>query len=204
GLRLALVIALTAGFGLGGALAAGEAFGLPWGAWWAPLVQAHGRAQLVGFVGLFTLAGALHFLPRLRGAPLAWPRLAPAALWLLGAGVALQAATEAVLPLAARGPTAALLPGGAFLQWLGVTCALAALGRTLRVGPPLDWRGGLRSVLPFLVVGFAVLWLALLANVGACLATVRAGAPAVATAADQAEVDALLFGFALPIGMGVA
>lgn len=204
GLRLALALALTAGFGLGGALAAGEALGLPWGKSWTPLVQAHGRAQLVGFVGLFVLSVALHFLPRLRGAPLAWPRLARPILRLVGLGVALQALAAAVLPLSPRGPAAVLLLLGALLQCLGATGALAVLGQTLRAGPPLDWRGGLRSVLPFLAVGFGALWLALLGNLVLCAATIRGGASAFAPGFDQADVDALLLGFALPIGMGFA
>ena len=68
-LRLALIISLTAGFGLGAVLAIALARGVALGAWWTTLVQVHGRAHLVGFAGLFILAIGLHVLPRLRGAP---------------------------------------------------------------------------------------------------------------------------------------
>ncbi len=63
----ALLVALTAGFGYGAFLATALAFGMTPGAWYGALVQAHGHAQLFGWVGLFVLGMGLYFLPRLRG-----------------------------------------------------------------------------------------------------------------------------------------
>ena len=58
---------LGAGFGIGAGSFTAVTLGLPVGAWWAALTQAHGHAQLFGFAGLMVFGVALHFLPRLRG-----------------------------------------------------------------------------------------------------------------------------------------
>ena len=205
-LRLALVISLSAGFGLGAVLALALAGGVPLGPWWPALVQAHGRAQLIGFVGLFILAIGLHFLPRLRGAPLAAPTSARLGLLALGVGAVLQAVSQ---PLLATGlPFAAVDRGGlalgGLLEWLGASLIVATLGLTLRRGPPLSWRGGLTAILPFLLFGFAMLWLALLAGAVLSIQVALTHSQAYPTMADSALVDGLLFGFALPITAAVS
>jgi uncharacterized protein involved in response to NO len=205
-LRLALAISLTAGFGLGAVLALALAGGVPLGPWWPALVQAHGRAQLVGFVGLFILAIGLHFLPRLRGAPLASPVAALVGLLALGSGAVVQAICQ---PLLAVGlPVAAIDQGGLALggplEWVGSSLIMVTLARTLRRGPPLAWRGGLTSILPFLVFGFAVLWLTLLAGAVVSIQLALTHAQAFPPVVDNSLVDGLLFGFALPVSVGMA
>src|SRR5262245_23571695 len=159
--RAALGIALVGGFGLGGALAAAVAAGLPLGPWWRAAVQAHGHAQLFGWLGLMVLGVGLHFLPRLRGAALPRPRLARAALGLVVGGVAARllcapfAALEQPSALAAGARAALVAAAGAEL--VGFAVATALLAGTLRRGPPLAARAGLRPVLPFFVVGFLAL-----------------------------------------------
>ncbi len=46
--RAAVVLALTAGFGQGGALFAAVALGLPLGPWWPAAAQANGHVRLAG------------------------------------------------------------------------------------------------------------------------------------------------------------
>lgn len=206
-LRLAFVISLGAGFGVGAVLAISQAWGVPLGAWWTALVQVHGRAQLVGFVGLFILAVGLHFLPRLRGAPLVSARSAQYGLLAIGTGVLLQAFSQPLLALAstpASGLARVGLVLGGVLAWLGSTLIVAALARTLRHGPPLSWRGGLMSILPFLILGFSTLWLTLLAGAALCVQAALAFAPAFPAPTDRALTDALLFGFALPVSVAVS
>ena len=205
-LRLALAISLTAGFGLGAVLALALAGGVPFGPWWPALVQAHGRAQLIGFVGLFILAIGLHFLPRLRGAPLAAPTSARLGLLAFGVGAVLQAVSQ---PLLATGlPFAAVDRGGlalgGLLEFVGATLIVATLARTLRRGPPLSWRGGLTAILPFLIFGLGVLWLTLLAGAALGIRVALTHAQAFPASVDSAMVDGLLFGFALPITVAVA
>jgi uncharacterized protein involved in response to NO len=84
--RTAVGLALTPGFGLGGMLFAAPALGLPVGAWWPAAAQVHAHVQLFGWAGLMVLGVAFHFLPRLRGRPLAHRERAPAVLWLLAGG----------------------------------------------------------------------------------------------------------------------
>jgi uncharacterized protein involved in response to NO len=206
-LRLALAISLTAGFGLGAVLAIALAQGVALGAWWVTLVQVHGRAQLVGFVGLFILAIGLHFLPRLRGAPLASPRTARLGLAMLAAGIVAQVVFQSLLLLPGPpldGPLRSGLALGGLLAWVGCTLIVVALGRTLRRGPPLSWRGGLTAILPYLGFGFATLWLALLADAALDVQVALANAAAFPAVADSALTDALLFGFALPIAAAVS
>ncbi len=205
-LRLALAISLSAGFGLGAVLALALAGGVPFGPWWPALVQAHGRAQLVGFVGLFILAIGLHFLPRLRGAPLAAPMLARLGLLALAIGAVLQAVSQ---PLLATGFAFAAvdrggLALGGLLEWLGASAIVATLARTLRRGPPLSWRGGLTAILPFLVFGLGLLWVSLLAGAALGVQVVLTHAQAFPEKVDSALVDSLLFGFALPITVAVS
>lgn len=206
-LRLAFVISLGAGFGVGAVLAISQAWGVPLGAWWTALVQVHGRAQLVGFVGLFILAVGLRFLPRLRGAPLVSARSAQYGLLAIGTGVLLQAFSQPLLALAstpASGLARVGLVLGGVLAWLGSTLIVAALARTLRHGPPLSWRGGLMSILPSLILGFATLWLTLLAGAALCVQAALAFAPAFPAPTDRALTDALLFEFALPVSVAVS
>lgn len=64
-------------------------------------INAHGQAQIFGWVGLFVMGAAFALLPRLFGTPLRHPRLAVASGALLVAGVLGRSVAE---PLAARAP----------------------------------------------------------------------------------------------------
>ena len=73
----ALFLGLTVGFGYAIVLALRFSAGQPIGAWWLPLLQAHGHGQLWGWAGLFIMGVSLYFGPRLVGVPLKAPFLAP-------------------------------------------------------------------------------------------------------------------------------
>jgi hypothetical protein len=64
-------------------------------------VNAHGQAQIFGWVGLFVMGFAYQAFPRFKHASLAHPRVAFATLWLMLAGVVGRSVCE---------PLAALLP----------------------------------------------------------------------------------------------
>jgi len=96
-LKTALLMGAGGGFLLATVLTVTRAFSVPLGAWWEAVAQAHGHLQLYGWAGLFVLGVALHFLPRLRGTPLAGARLVP---WLLGSmivGLVLRAVSQPLL-----------------------------------------------------------------------------------------------------------
>ena len=50
-------------------------------------VNAHGHAQIFGWVGLFVMGFAYQAFPRFKHASLAWPRLAKATLWMMLLGL---------------------------------------------------------------------------------------------------------------------
>lgn len=165
---VALGIAVTSGFGLGGALFAALASGVPAGVWWLALAQAHGHSQLFGYVGLLVLGTLLHFLPRLRGAPLWHPRAAMVALGCYTAGLAVRVIAQPGVALRATPAIiwrAALLLSG-WLELCGGAVALVLLLVTVRRGPALATRPGFREVAPFLAVAALAFTGALLVNTG--------------------------------------
>jgi hypothetical protein len=58
-----------------------------WGFLSHPAVWTHGYAQTFGFFALFIMGFAYHAVPRFVAAPLAWPGLVAASLWLQVAGL---------------------------------------------------------------------------------------------------------------------
>lgn len=206
--RASLALALTAGFGLGGALFAASALGIPSERWWAAAAQAHGHIQLFGWAGLLVFGVGFHFLPRLRGAPLAWPTGARIVLGLLLVGLIARALAQPILAGIGAGPLASAfragLVGSGVLELTGATLALGMLGRTLRGGPPIRAGSGLRQVLPFLGAAFAACWLALALNLVGLLAATRGGVPLVAARLDHWTTAIALHGFLVPIGIAMS
>src|SRR5262245_6029685 len=62
-------------------------------------VNAHGHAQIFGWVGLFVMGFAYQAFPRFKHADLAHPRLARASLWLLLAGLVVRSVCEPLAEL---------------------------------------------------------------------------------------------------------
>ncbi len=61
-----------------------------WGRRFMPLIQAHGQAQVLGFVGLFIIGMAYRLMPRFSGRPLGFPALAWASWPLLSLALVLR------------------------------------------------------------------------------------------------------------------
>src|SRR5919199_5879475 len=95
----AALLALTAGFGSGGLLFAAPVLSLPVGAWWPAAAQVHAHVQLFGWAGLMVLGVGFHFLPRLRGRPLAHRERARTVLWLVAGGLVLRSVAQPFLGL---------------------------------------------------------------------------------------------------------
>src|SRR5262245_360873 len=83
------------------------------------LVNAHGHAQIVGWVGLFVMGFAYQAFPRFKQTDLAWPWLAPAVLGLMIAGVVTRALLE---PLASSWSYAGA--GAVYAAWVEVGAIL--------------------------------------------------------------------------------
>jgi hypothetical protein len=75
-------------------------------------INAHGHAQIFGWVGLFVMGFAYQAFPRFKHASLAYPRLALATLVMMLAGIAGRSLTQ---------PLVGGLPG---LWWVAVTASL--------------------------------------------------------------------------------
>ena len=172
------------------------------------LLQAHGRAQAFGFGGLLALGIALHFLPKLRHAPLAWPRLANTAIALVATGVALRLGPA--LALLADDPavteTAALGAAlGAMLTLAGTAAAGAVLARTHLTAPTPAGDAAITPVIP--LVGAA--WASLLAAqaldvVGTVGAVTASTAGLVGPTLDDAIVWLAIPGWFIPLAMAFA
>jgi uncharacterized protein involved in response to NO len=84
----ALLVALTAGFGLGLTNLLRIAFAQSYYEISGVLKQIHGHAQIFGWVGLFVMGVAFHAVPRMKLVALRPVRAAQACLWLMLAGIA--------------------------------------------------------------------------------------------------------------------
>lgn len=156
----AIGLALIAGFGLGGVLFAAPALGLPVGVWVAAAAQVHGHIQLFGWAGLMVLGVGLHFLPRLRGRPLARPRHGHTAVVLLVAGLVLRSVAQPLVTLNSQTVMSTLLRAAlglsGVLELAGATLVVGLLLVTARGAPPLRTRPGFLQVSPFLVTATGI------------------------------------------------
>ena len=206
--RAALALALSAGFGVGGALFAAASLRVPLGAWWPAAAQAHGHAQLFGWAGLMVLGVGFHFLPRLRGAPPVSAAVSRAVLLLLFGGLVLRALAQPGLALSDAGDgqvalRVCLAASGA-LELAGASLALRVLAQTLRSGPPLAEHRAVRSVLPFFLAAFGAFWLALVANaLGVMAAALSAGA-LVPAEWGLLTVQLACYGFLVPVSVAMS
>jgi len=194
-LRTSLLLALTAGFGIGLLAVLGRAGGPDLGAYWLPLIQAHGQVQLLGWVGLFVVGVAYHVVPRFRGVPPPSRRVAGAtyALWL--GAVLVRAIGQ---PLAVALPLPGVFTVAAALQLAASVLFAVTLARWLAPG-----RGRWEGYEPYLVAAGG--WLAL-ASVLQIVVAVRAdalGRGLVASLFADPYLTALFHGFVVMAALGV-
>jgi uncharacterized protein involved in response to NO len=202
-LRAALLLGVCGGFTLATILTLSYALALPLGSWWAALAQAHGHLQLYGWAGLFVLGITLHFLPRLRGTPLAAPALVP---WLLGAQVVslcLRAVSQPALVITGALPWRVLLIGSGVLEVIALGGAIALLGLTFLHGPALATRPAFKSTLLLMAGACCALALAGISNlVNMAQAAMSSGL--VNQAGDDLNVTIGLFGFLVSMALAMS
>jgi uncharacterized protein involved in response to NO len=188
-LRGALVTVLTIGCTLGAINLAVMGFGADLTAVWAPLIQAHGYAQMFGWVGLFIMGIAYHTVPRFFLRPLRRPRLVRPSFGLTGAALGLRFVAQ---PFAAQHPAAAaLLVVSALLGLGGMTLFVWAMYDTLRQGSD---RVGSPAGTLYLAAGFAGLWVGQAATLVLMVTLAWHGQDAIPTAADAPYLRLVLSG----------
>jgi len=202
-LEVALLLGAGGGFVLATILTLTQALAVPLGPWWTALAQAHGHLQLYGWAGLFVLGVAFHFLPRLRGTPLAAPWLVPWILSLQVAGLLLRALSQPLVTTTQAATWRVLLLTSGILECAALLGAALLLGLTLRRGPPLATRPAFGSTFPFMAMSFCALGAAGIVNlVNVVQASTTAGL--VPYAGDDLNVTLGLFGFLVPIVLAMS
>jgi hypothetical protein len=194
-LKTSLLLALTAGFGIGLLAVLSRAGAPSLGAYWLPLIQAHGQVQLLGWVGLFTVGVAYHVVPRFRGVPPVSRRVALVTYSLLLGAVVVRAVAQ---PLA----VGAALPGAftlaALLQLAGSTLFAVTLLRWL-LPHARQWEG----YEPYLASAASWLVLAGLLSVAIAVPADLAGRAVVVSSFTDGYLHAMFYGFALLLALGV-
>jgi len=203
-LRSALLIGVFGGFLFAAILTTTAAFHANTGLWWEALVQAHGHLQLFGWAGLFVLGVALHFLPRLRGAPLRWPQLA---FWILGlqaAGIALRGISQPLAAVSTSVLWRVMLVASGVLECLAFALLLVCLVGTDVYAPPLPRRHAVRKILPLLVTAFTSLGLAAGMNLVDTIQAAGTATGLIPDVGDSLNVTLGLLGFLVPIGLAMS
>lgn len=201
----ALFFALTAGFGYAATLAFALALKIPLDAWWLPLVQAHGHAQLFGWFGLFALGMGLYFLPRLVGIKLARIDLAPYAFSCLTAGIFARSVAQPALGFteASASGWRALWALSAFLELAGIFFIARMMLATRRNLPPaaLARDSHAYPLVPFILIAVTSFALAYVANAVGSLGAVVASSATLAPAWDDLVIELMLWGVAAPMAV---
>lgn len=96
-------------------------------------INAHGHAQIFGWVGLFVMGFALQAFPRFKHTRLAYPRMGYATLWMMLAGLTCRSVFE---PLAGWWPSAGLLAATASaVEIAAIGTFVAVILATFRTAP---------------------------------------------------------------------
>jgi len=199
----ALLIGTCGGFVLAAVLTLTAMLGLVTGPWWLAVAQAHGHLQLYGWAGLFVIGVALHFVPRLRGNPLALPQLVPWILGTLVAGLLLRALCQPLATLSSALIWRTGLIASGVLECAALLGVVSLIALTLKNGPKLALRPAFRGVFPFIAGAFAALGLACIVNL-ANVSLAPANAGIVVSAGDDLNVTLGLFGFLVPMALAMS
>ena len=205
-LYAALTIALTAGFGYGTLMVGSIALGIIPGAWWGAVVQAHGHAQLFGWVGLFVLGMGLYFLPRLRGVRLQRAGRVPYAFGLFIGGLVLRVIAQPVLGFNPLGEAALrfwqiVWGSSALLELAGIVVIDSMLRATLRVAKPLTVDAPAYAVEPFAQTVFLSFNFAFVANTLGVWTAIAQGITTLPVPYDNLVVTLLLYGVVIPMAV---
>jgi uncharacterized protein involved in response to NO len=202
-LKTALLMGAGGGFLLATVLTVTRALSVPLGAWWTAVVQAHGHLQLYGWAGLFVLGVAMHFLPRLRGAPLAGARLVPWLLAIMIVSLVLRAVSQPLLAMDVGSMWRVGLVSSGVLEMGAFVIILSLLTLTALRGPRPTTRPAYWSVFPFIAGSFCSFALASIINLMNVVQAAR-GSGLALYAGDTLNVRLGLFGFLVPMALAMS
>ncbi len=189
-----LALALAGGLPLAVLVALGGGRDVGLGVRWAPLIQAHGHLQLVGFVGIFIAGLAYHVLPRFKNTELRLPGLAIASIGLLAGGVVLRTVTQ---PWADSGFVGALFAASAVMELSGALALFAVVVWTLKSAPQKNYDR-------FLLAAVAWFAAASLMNLVVVAEVVSDGVTTVAASRGTPLLQMYIFGFITLFILGVS
>ncbi|MBI3537682.1 MAG: NnrS family protein [Chloroflexi bacterium] len=202
-LRAALIIALTFGFGYAIILIELIGHQISYGAGWMSLAQAHGHAQLFGWLGLFVIGMGLFFLPRLANAQLQKTNRAPLGFWLLVIGIALRGISQPLLGWDASFAIVARVAWllSALMELAGAVVIGSMLAATHATLPKVTRDSPAFPVIPFLWMALASFAFAFLANFFATLDAFMQSATVLSGAWDALIITLILYGVAIPMAL---
>ena len=202
-LAAALLVGAGGGFVLAAILTLTRLFAISLGPWWIAVAQAHGHLQLYGWAGLFVLGVTFHFFPRLRGTPLALPRLVP---WLLGTlitGLLLRAISQPLVLLMDAGVWHLSLVLSGLLECFALLGAIVSLALTALHGPLFTHRPAFTATLPLMAGALCALGVATLVNLANMIQAALATG-LVQEGDDMLNVTLGLFGFLVPMALAMS
>lgn len=199
--RAAILAALLPGFGLGAALFIERGWGDGFATWWPAAAQAHGHAQLFGWITLMVLGTALHFLPRLAGAPAVSVTWARVAFICLVTGLAVRVVVQPLVTLLDPSLYRALLPFSGLLELAGILAAAALLLRVCMVLAAEDRSVQVRVAAPFVFVVLLGLGFSSLANVAGLLKLAQDNSMLVPRQYAEASIVLGFHAFLVPVAV---
>jgi uncharacterized protein involved in response to NO len=157
--------------------------------------------QVFGWAGLFVVGVSLHFLPRLRGAPLVavWP-----VRWIVGLQVmalCLRAIAQPLLVVTGNRTFLIFLEGSGVMECLALSGIVLLLGLTCCRRPALAKRPAFGRTLPLVACAFVCLGLSGVVNL---INMWQVGEGIVPDIGDRLFVTLGLFGFLLPMALGMS
>jgi uncharacterized protein involved in response to NO len=181
-----------------------EAAGMGLGRWWSALVQAHGHIQLYGWAGLFVVGVALHFLPRLRGVPLAAPWLVNPMIGTLVTSLILRVLAQPLAVASGAGLWRSMLAASGTLECVGIGVLLAMLALTARRCGDLSSPLSELTIAPWVISAFVSLGVAAAVNAFNVVQAARMPLGIVPSGGDSLNVTFGLFGFLVPMTLAMS
>ncbi len=193
--KTALGIVVTVGCSLGAINLAAMAMAGVTDSFWEAITQAHGHAQIFGWVGLFIMGVAYHVLPRLKSTQLQGRPLALASYWLMLAGIALRMVAQ---PLAESPSFAGILVLASLSELVAASLFLYVMVRTLASNPAAS-----AFYDKYVIASAGWLWVSAAATVALSLYLAGRGLAVIPTALDAPYLHVALMGFVAMMIFGI-